>query len=251
VSALAAVRGRIHMPRFLTRVAAAGVLTFSFTAHATIIQTIDLLPIDGTTLADVTSPGGVIFNFGSYGKGHLTFSALTGGAAFSAPTLQRIGFINGTTLDNGNQFISNNELVFDLRGNNVSFVLNVTLDAGVLPNGSLFEIRSLDRNGLSAQYFLPGAGMGAADSHQLASDGSVPLLSGVGGEFSASSDGISKGRVWDVGGVSAFSGTFRQDTNFGGVAFTIAVAKVPEPGSVALLVAGLGVLAGMRRARRI
>ena len=182
------------------------------------------------------------FDFGGYGKGRVTFSALSAGAAFAAPTLRRNNFVNGATLDNGNQFDSKNSLVFNLLGNNASFVLTVALDTGVLPTGSVFEMFSLDRAGANAQCFLPGPGMGTVDSNQLLSDGAIPLILGPGGEFSAASDGISKGRVWDVGGVRAFSGTFRQDRNFGGVGFTIAVLHVPEPGSQALLLAALSAL---------
>ena len=137
--------------------------------------------------------------------------------------------------------------MFDLLGNNASFVLTVALDTGVLPTGSVFEMFSLDRAGANAQYFLPGTGMGAVDSNQLLSDGAIPLISGLGGEFSAAGDGISKGRAWDVGGVGAFSGTFRQDRNFGGVGFTFAVLQVPEPGSLVLLLAALCALATVRK----
>ncbi len=233
------------MYKFLNGVLAAGLLAFSFAAQAGIVQTIQLLPIDGTSLSDVTSPGGVRFDFGASGKGRVTFSALSAGA--SVPTLVRNNFVNGATLDNGNQFVSNNSLVFNLLGDNASFLLTVALDAGVLPTGSVFEMFSLDRKGSSAQYFLPGTGMGAVDSHQLLSDGAILLIPDLGGVFSAASDGISKGRVWDVGGVSSFSGAFRQDRNFGGVGFTIAVSQVPEPDSLVLLFAALGALAVVRK----
>lgn len=235
------------MYKFLNGVLVAGLLAFSVASHAAVVQTIELLPIDGTSLGDVTSPGGVVFDFGGYGKGRVTFSALRNGAAFAPPTLRRNNFVNGATLDNGNQFVSKNSLVFDLLGNDASFVVTVALDTGVLPTDSVFEMFSLDRSGSNAQYFLPGAGMGSVDSNQLLSDGAIPLILGPGGEFSAQSNGISKGRVWNVGGVSTFSGLFRQDRNFGGVGFTIAVQQVPEPGSLVLLLAGLCALVSVRK----
>ncbi len=238
------------MSLFSKAVAAAGLLLVSFTIQAAVVRTIDLTPIDGTTLSSLTTAGGLVFNFGAYGKGRVTFTSLSNGASFSTLFLvQRATTV--VALDNGNQFLSNNAIGFDVLGNGSSFVINVALDAGVLPAGSIFEMFSLDRTNAAAQYFLPGPGMGAVDSNQLASDGNIPLIAGPGGVFSAAGNGVSAGRAWDVGGVTSFSGTFSQDRHFGGVGFTIAVTDIPEPGSLALLVAGLGAaLATVHNRRR-
>ena len=237
------------MNLFWKAVAAAGLLLVGFTTHAAVVRTIDLSPIDGTTLNSLTSAGGAIFNFGSYGKGRVTFTSLSNGASFS--TLFPVQRSTTTVaLDNGNQFLSNNAIGFDLVGNAASFVITVTLDAGVLPAGSIFEMLSLDRTNSAAQYFLPGLGIGAVDSHQLLSDGAIPLVADASGAFSAASNGISAGRAWDVGGVHSFSGLFSQDRRFGGVGFTIAVTDIPEPGSIALLIAGAVVAVRTRRRDR-
>jgi hypothetical protein len=227
------------MRMYSKAIAAAGLLLVSFTTQAAVVQTIDLVPIDGTTLNSLTVAGGAVFDFGAYGKGRVTFTSLSNGASFSTlfPIQRNAAAV---TLDNGNQFISNNLIGFDLVGNGASFVITVTLDAGVLPAGSVFEMLSLDRSNAAAQYFLPGLGIGAVDSHQLLSDGAIPLVADQSGVFSAASNGVSAGRAWDVGGVNSFSGTFSQDRRFGGVGFTIAVAQVPEPDGLALLIAGLG-----------
>jgi hypothetical protein len=234
---------------FSKAASAAGLLLFSFTTQATLVRTIDLVPIDGTTLNSLTAPGGTVFDFGTYGKGHVAFTSLSNGASFASlfPIQRNAAAV---TLDNGNQFVSNNLIGFDLVGNGASFVITVTLDAGVLPAGSVFEMLSLDRSGASAQYFLPGIGIGAVDSHQLLSDGAIPLVADQSGVFSAASNGISAGRAWDVGGVNSFSGTFSQDRRFGGVGFTIAVAQIPEPGSLALVFVSLGALAAVHKRRR-
>jgi hypothetical protein len=241
---------------FLQSVAAAGLLAFSFSTQAALVRTIDLVPIDGTTLNSLTAPGGAVFQFGAYGKGRVEFTSLSNGASFvSLFPVQRNA--PPVLLDNGNQFISNSLIGFDLAGTGTSFNINVTLDSGVLPTGSVFEVISLDRFNAAAQYFLPGPGIGAVDSHQLLSDGAVPLVAGAGGAFSAAANGVSAGRAWDVGGVHSFSGTFSQDQRFGGVGFTIGVAErievaqVPEPATGALLLASLLALASVHsRTRR-
>lgn len=237
------------MSRFSKAAAAAGLLLFSFTTQATLVRTIDFVPIDGTTLNSLTAPGGTVFNFGAYGKGHVAFTSLSNGASFASlfPIQRNAAAV---TLDNGNQFLSTKLVGFDLLGNGASFVITVTLDAGVLPAGSVFEMLSLDRGNADAQYFLPGVGMGVVDSHQLLSDGAIPLVADQSGVFSAANNGISAGRAWDVGGVNSFSGTFSQDRRFGGVGFTIGVAEIPEPGSLALVLVSLGALAAVHRRTR-
>lgn len=237
------------MSFFSKAVAAAGLLLFSFTTQAALVRTIDLVPLDGTTLNSLTAAGGAVFEFGGYGKGRVAFTSLGNGASFSTLfPIQRNTV--AVTLDNGNQFVSNNLIGFDLLGNGASFVITVTLDEGVLPAGSVFEMLSLDRSNDAAQYFLPGLGIGAVDSHQLLSDGAIQLVADLSGVFSPAGNGISAGRAWDVGGVSSFSGTFSQDRHFGGVGFTIAVEQIPEPGSLALLVASLGALASVQNRSR-
>lgn len=247
------------MRRFLRQLGLLGLLATSLAAHSAVIQTIDLTPIDGTSISDITAPGGVRFDFGyGNGPGSVWLSSLTAGSTFGLLTISR--FSDKTALlDNGDQFVVNNAVVFDLqgpgsgRGGPASFVLNVALDSGVFGAGSLFDIYSLDRrNGANgAQYFAPGAGMGAVDSHQLYSDGTIPLVADTGGVFSAASNGVSAGRAWSVAGVNSFQGTFGQDVHYGGVGFTIAVAQqIPEPSSVLLVLVSLGALVATRRRSR-
>lgn len=244
------------MRMFSKAVAAAGLLLLACTTQAAlVVQTIDLRAIGGTTASTLTAPGGVPLDFGGSGMGRLAFTSLTSGASFGFVIPYHGATPSVVTLDNGNQFATSDQLIFNLLGNATSFVITVTLDAGVLPTGSLFEILSLDRGANGAQYFLPGTGMGSVYSDQLPSDGSIALVADASGAFSAASIGVSKGRAWDVGGVNTFSGTFSQDQEMGGVAFTIAVgptplvAQVPEPGSLALLVVALGALASVRSRR--
>jgi PEP-CTERM motif len=242
------------MKSFINGIAAVGFLSMAVSAHAVTIQSIDFQPISGTTLSDVLSPGGAAYDFGGYGTGRLRFESVAPGPINA---LIRITPSYSATLDNGNQFLGSTEIVFNLVGNS-SFVIRATLDAGALfPTGSLFEIRSLDRIGASAQYFLPGAGLGAVYSQQLPSDGSAQLVADSAGEFSAVGNAndlaVSLGRAWDVGGVNSFSGTFRQDMTFGGVAITIAtplVTPIPEPGSLALMATALGTLVALRQRRK-
>ncbi len=233
-----------------------GLLATSLAAHSAVIKTIDLTPIGGTSISDITSPSGVRFDFGyGNGPGRVWLTSLTAGSTFNLLTIS--SFPNETApLDNGDQFVTNNAVVFDLqgpgggRGGPAGFVLNIALDSGVLTAGSLFEIYSLDRrdgaNNNGAQYFEPGQGMGAVDSHQLPSDGVIPLVD-TGGVFSAQSVGVSAGRGWRVGGVNSFQGTFSQDMRYGGVGFSIAVAEVPEPASVLLVLVSLGALVATRK----
>ena len=191
------------------------------------------------------------FDFGyGNGPGSVWLSSLTPGATF--PLLVVNSEHGSATLDNGDQFVRNNAVVFDLLGPDngpAGFVLNVALDSGVFTPGSFFDIFSLDRRTDGAQYFKPGAGIGAVDSHQLPSDGNIPLVDNN-GVFSAQSNGVSAGRGWDVGGVNSFEGTFDQNRRYGGVGFTIAVAQVPEPASILLVLVALGALAATRKRSR-
>lgn len=245
------------MPRFLRQLGLLGLLMTSLAAHSAVVTTIDLTPIDGTSINDITTPGGVRFDFGyGNGPGRVWLSSLSAGSTLSYLTISR--FSDKTaSLDNGDQFVVNNAVVFDLqgpgsgRGGPASFVLNVALDSGVFGAGSLFDIYSLDRSVNGAQYFAPGAGIGAVDSHQLYSDGTIPLVADAAGVFSAASNGVSAGRAWSVAGVNSFQGTFSQDMHYGGVGFTIAVAQqIPEPSSVLLVLVSLGALVATRKRSR-
>jgi hypothetical protein len=245
-------------------VAALGLAAFT-SSFATVYTTVDPTAAQGTDWNLVNSaPVRVDFGAG-YGFGTVTVSSIAGGF-YSGYFPNYTGEPqSGLALGNGNSLDVTHESVFVLghgstapAGSLAGVMVDVKLDSGSFTAGSLVNIRSLDfRTGDVHQYFSPGMGLTTPYAAQLPTDGNyanavdtVLMGSDAGGDlYGASTLGVGHGLAFPLA-TDAAEFSFRLLTNNtygGGVAWSIALpeaatAQVPEPESLPLVLAALGLL---------
>ncbi len=246
-------------------VAAIGWAALAGAAQATVLTTIDLTAIEGTSWSNVNNaPVRVDFGAG-YGYGTISVSAINGGyhqnyqTPYSGEPQTNLDLGGGNTLNITNE--SNFWLSHGQAGVTTGVTFTIKLDSGDFDAGTVVTIRSLDRGGF-AQYFSPGDEFAAPYAAQLPTDhnfpGAVPMTligSDADGDlYGASAPGISMGMAFPLA-ASTDEFSFRVLSNSvstGGIAFAIAApsAHVPEPESLSLMLLGMGLIGFTARRRQ-
>jgi hypothetical protein len=231
--------------------------------------------VQGSSWTNVnTAPVRVDFGSG-YGFGTITMTSINGGFYVNNGSVYSGEPHPGLDLGGGNTLNVGTESLFVLgpgsaapAGTLAGVKVNVKLDAGSFAAGTLVDIRSLDCKTASVyQYFSPGMSLATPYAAQLPTDfnstTAVPTMlmgSDADGDlYGASALGVGRGLAFPLASDAAeFS--FRlltSDTYGGGVAWSIALpeaaaTQVPEPESLPLMLAGLGLLGvSLRRRAKI
>jgi len=226
----------------------------------------------------MTSPVRVDFGAG-YGTGTISVSAINGGALSVSNSAYTAEAYSGMPLDANTTLNLTQELIFALSGMRTApgmlgFNVSMTLDSGTFAAGSALIIRSLDwrADGLR-QYFSPGDAFSANPYAAILPSDTVfnPAASAVlvntgsdadGDLWSSnqqgivrSAQGVSQGAAFGLADATN-SFDFRvlaTDAYFGSIAFSLALpaaAQVPEPQSLALMLAALAICGGISARRK-
>jgi len=265
----------LMMIRTLTRALAAASFVLSAmapAAHATVLTTTDLTAVAGTSWAAIdTTPVRVDFGAG-YGLGTITVTSINGGllrvldSAYTGEAYSAMALDANTTLN------LTQELTFRLPGTPISpgligFNVSMTLDSGSFAAGSALIIRSLDSraDGIQ-QFFSPGDAFAASPYAAILPSDTVfnPAASGVlvntgsdadGELWSSDRIGVAQGRAFALtDATDTFDFRVLATGSYGGgVAFSLALpaaAQIPEPESLALVLAALAICGGISVRRK-
>ncbi|MDB5849224.1 MAG: hypothetical protein JWP29_2976, partial [Rhodoferax sp.] len=229
--------------------------------------------IDGTSWSNVnTAPVRVDFG-AAYGFGTITVSSIGGGSYLNNGSVYAGEQHPDLDIGNGNTLNVLTESIFVLGHGNTTasgslagVTVDVKLDSGSFAAGTLVDIRSLDWTGANVhQYFSPGMSLTTPYATQLPTDfnsGTAVATTlmgsdGSGDLYGASTPGVGSGLAFPLA-TDAAEFSFRlltTDTYGGGVAWSIALpdassSQVPEPESLPLMLAGLGLLGVSLRGRK-